>query len=182
MKTSISAILRLGALLALIALLGVAPAAMSAPPQKKNYLSEVEADKIRDAGVTGPRIVLFASFAADRIKKIQYELAHLDPADPKRTERLNYLINSYAGCIDDAVDLLDLGIEKQEDIRAGVKALQARLKEFQPYLQELAASGPERETYKENLDDAIEATQDAAKEVEKASKEMAPPPERRKIS
>jgi hypothetical protein len=145
-------------------------------------LTDAEADKIRDAGATGPRIVLYATFAADRIKKLQYEFAHMDPADQKRTERLNSLINGYSGCIDDAADLLDIGIEKQEDIREGVKTLQPLLKEFLPYLQDLAAKGPERETYKENLDDAIEATQDAAKDVEKAAHEMAPPPVRRKPS
>jgi hypothetical protein len=171
-----------GALFLLAAMLGRAPAARSASPQKKEYLSETEADKIRDAGVTGPRIVLFANFASDRIKKLQYEFAHLDPADEKRTDRLNSLISGYASCIDDAADLVDLGIEKQQDIREGVKVLQVRLKEFLPYLQELSANGPENETYKENLDDAIEATQDAAKEVEKAAKEMAPPPVRRKPS
>jgi len=171
-----------GALFLLAATLGGVPSARSAPPQKKEYLSETEADEIRDAGVTGPRIVLFANFAADRIKKLRYEFAHLDPADEKRAERLNSLISGYAACIDDAADLVDLGIEKQQDIREGVKALQARLKEFLPYLQELSANGPERETYKDNLDDAIEATQDAAKEVEKAAKEMAPPPVRRKPS
>ena len=176
------AIATTGALFLLAAMLGAAPAAMSASPQKKEYLSEVEADKIRDAGITGPRIVLFASFAADRIKKLQYEFAHMDPKDEKRTERLNSLINSYSGCIDDAADLLDLGIEKQQDIREGVKVLQSHLKEFLPYLQQLSANGPEHETYKDNLDDAIEATQDAAKAVEKAAKEMAPPPVRRKPS
>jgi hypothetical protein len=61
-----------------------------------------------------------------------------------------------------------------------VKALQAGIKQFLPYLQDLAVKGQERETYKTNLDDAIEATQDAAKDVEKSSKEMAAPPERRK--
>jgi hypothetical protein len=40
----------------------------------------------------------------------------------------------------------------------------------------------ERETYKENLDDAIEATRDAAMEVDKAAKEMSAPPERRNPS
>ena len=100
----------------------------------------------------------------------------------KATDRLNSLINGYTGCIDDAADLIEIGIEKQQDIRDGVKALQAGIKEFLPYLQDLAANGPERETYKENLDDAIEATQDAAKDVEKASKEMAAPPVRRKPS
>ena len=171
-----------GILLLLAAVLCAAPAARAAAPQKKEYLSEVEADKIRDAGVTGPRIVLYAAFAGDRIKKLQYEFAHLDPADQKRTDRLNNLINAYTGCIDDAADLVDIGIEKQEDIRDGVKALQAQIKAALPYLQDLAVKGPERETYKDNLDDAIEATQDAAKDIEKATKEMAPPPVRRKPS
>jgi len=156
--------------------------ARPAAPQKKEYLSGAEAEKIRDAGTTGPRIVLYAAFAGDRIKKIQYELAHMDPADQKRTERLNNLINSYTGCIDDAADLLDIGIQKQQDIREGVKALEGRIKESLPYLQQLSANGPERETYKDNLEDAIEATRDAAKDVEKAAKETAPPPVRRKPS
>jgi hypothetical protein len=169
-----------GAFLLLAAIAGAAFPAASAMPQKKEYLSEAEADKIRDAGFSGPRIVLFIGFASDRIKKLQYEFAHVDPADDKRTERLNNLINGYAGCIDDAADLIDEGIERQQDIRDGVKLAQAKLKEFLPYLQNLALNGPERETYKDNLEDAIEATQDAAKEVEKASKEMAPPPVRRK--
>lgn len=171
-----------GILLLLAAVLCAAPGARAAAPQKKEYLSEAEADKIRDAGMTGPRIVLYAAFAGDRIKKLQYEFAHMDAADQKRTDRLNNLINAYTGCIDDAADLIDLGIEKQEDIRDGVKALQAQIKGALPYLQDLAIKGPERETYKDNLDDAIEATQDAAKDVEKATKEMAPPPVRRKPS
>lgn len=170
------------ALLLFAASLGAVPSVAPATPQKKEYLSDAEADKIRDAGVTGPRIVLYASFAGDRIKKLQYEFAHLDPADDKRTERLNSLINGYSGCVDDAADLVDLGIEKQEDIRDGVKALQARLKDSLPYLQELAAKGPELDTYKDNLEDAIEATQDAMKDLEKATPEMAPPPVRRKPS
>ena len=153
-----------------------------AAPQKKEYLSVGEAEKIRDAGTTGPRIVLFAGFASDRIKKLQYEFAHFDATDRKRTDRLNALINGYAGCIDDAADLIEIGIEKQQDIQEGVKAMQKGIKEFLPYLQDLAANGVERETYKENLEDAIEATQDAAKDVERAAKEMTAPPVRRKPS
>jgi hypothetical protein len=78
--------------------------------------------------------------------------------------------------------LIEIGIEKQQDIRAGVKAMQAGIKEFLPYLQGLAMNGPEHETYKQNLEDAIESTQDAAKDVDKASKEMSSSPERRKPS
>jgi hypothetical protein len=172
-----------GAALLLASILSAVPAGVAhAAPQKKEYLSETEADKIREAGATGPRIALYAGFASDRIKKIRYEFAHFDPTDQKRGDRLNALINGYTGCIDDAADLIDIGIEKQQDIRDGVKALQAGIKDFLPYLQGLALNGVERETYKENLDDAIEATQDAAKDVDKASKETAAPPVRRKPS
>ena len=180
MRDSTRTFLAPGTALLLAAVLFMTSPLRAASPQKKEYLSQAEADKIRDAGMTGPRIVLYATFAGDRIKKLQYEFAHIDPADQKRTDRLNNLINAYTGCIDDAADLVDIGIEKQEDIRQGVKVLQAQIKDALPYLQDLAAKGPERETYKDNLDDAIEATQDAAKDVDKASKEMAPPPVRRK--
>jgi len=170
-----------GAALLVTLILGLVPASLvNAAPQKKEYLSEAEADKIREAGATGPRIVLYAKFASDRIKKLEYEFAHVDPADEKRGERLNGLINGYTGCIDDATDLVDIGVEKQQDIRDGVKAMQAGIKEFLPYLKGLAANGLDREKYKENLEDAIEATQDAAMVVEKASKEISAPPERRK--
>ena len=172
-----------GSILFLAMIFGIPSARPSnAAPQKKDYLSEAEADKIREAGVTGPRIALFTAFASDRIKKLQYEFAHFDTTDEKRTERLNSIINGYTGCIDDAADLIELGIEKQQDIRAGVKALQAGIKEFLPYLQGLAANGQEHETYKSVLEDAIEATQDAAKDIDRASKEMSAPPERRKPS
>src|SRR5260370_40246297 len=143
--------------LLLAAFLCMVPAARAAAPQKKEYLSQAEADKIRDAGISGPRIVLYATYAGDRIKKLQYEFAHMDPADQKRSDRLNSLINAYTGCIDDAADLLDIGIEKQEDIREGVKALQAQIKEALPYLQDLAAKGPERETNKDNLNNTVQA-------------------------
>ena len=168
-------------LMLLSAMLSTAPTTRASTPQKKKeYLTETEADKIREAGDTGVRIGLFATFAADRIKKVQYELAHIDPADEKRAERLNDLINGYTGCIDDAADLVEIGVEKQQDIRAGVKLMSSKIKEFLPYLQSLAANGAEREMYKSNLDDAIEATQDAAKDVERAAKETPAAPVRRK--
>jgi hypothetical protein len=56
----------------------------------------------------------------------------------------------------------------------------ARSKEFLATLEKLSTDGPEREIYKENLDDAIEGTRDAMNDAEKAKKKVAPPPVRRK--
>lgn len=145
---------------------------------QKDYLSALEADKVRDAESTNERIKLFVAFADDRLKKFQYELEH--PSSNKHTEMLNALMNAYVGCVDDAADLIQLGIQKQENIRAGVDLLAGRTKEFLEILEKIAASGPDLEAYKDNLDDAIEGTRDAMNDAEKAKKAVAPPPVRRK--
>jgi chromosome segregation ATPase len=153
--------------------------ALPALGQQKDYLSATEADKIRDADSTNDRIKLFLSFAADRLKKLEYELAR-PSSDRRRAERLNNLLNAYISCVDDAAELIDLGREKQEDIRDGIKQMQSRAKDFLSYLEKLAAGGAELKAYQSTLDDAILGTKEALEEAEKAAKEYAPPPVRRK--
>src|ERR1700732_2529264 len=150
-----------------------------AQQEQKDYLSSLEADKIRDAETTNDRVKLFLSFADDRLKKFQYELDH--PSGARHIDMLNSLLNAYGGCVDDAADLIQLGIEKQENIRAGVDLMALHSKSFLAVLEKLsAAGGPDLEAYKTNLDDAIEGTRDAMKEAGKATKKVAPPPIRRK--
>src|ERR1700690_3315134 len=144
------------ALVAVVAC-GTAPAARAQRPEK-DYLSELEADKIRDAETQNERIKLFLTFADDRLKKFQYELEH--PSPNKHTEMLNYLMNSYSGCVDDAADLIQLGLEKQDNIRQGIDLMAAKAKEFLAVLEKYSAGGPELESYKENLDAAIEGPQE----------------------
>jgi hypothetical protein len=157
----------------------IAPAdAHGGAPQKKDYLTALEADKIRDAETTNDRIKLFLTFAEDRLKKFQYELEH--PSTNRHADMLNSLLNAYAGCVDDAADLIQLGIEKQENVRKGIDLMASRTKEFLVILEKLSNDGAERELYKDNLDDAVEGTQDAMNDAEKAKKKVAPPPVRRK--
>jgi hypothetical protein len=146
--------------------------------QQRDYLSALEADKIRDAETVNERIKLFLTFADDRLKKFQYELEH--PSSNRHADMLNSMLNAYVGCVDDAADLIQLGIEKQDNIRVGVDLMATRTKEFLVILEKLAAGGAEIDIYKENLDDAIEGTRDAMNEAEKAKKKVAPPPVRRK--
>jgi hypothetical protein len=145
---------------------------------QKDYLSSLESDKVRDAENTNERIKLFVTFADDRLKKFQYELQH--PSSNKHTEMLNALMNAYVGCVDDAADLIQLGIQKQENIRPGIDLMAGRTKEFLQVLEKLSADAVEIEIYKDNLDDAIEGTRDAMNDAEKAKKAVAPPPVRRK--
>jgi hypothetical protein len=145
---------------------------------QKDYLSAIESDKIRDAETPNERITLFLTFADDRLKKIQYELEH--PAGEKHADMLNGLLNAYVGCVDDAADLIQLGIEKQQNIRKGIDLMAARTKDFLAVLQKIPTDGPDGELYKDNLSDAIEGTQDASREADDAKKNVAPPPVRRK--
>ena len=164
-------------LLLVTCLLAVAALGLAQRPEK-DYLSNVESDKIRDAETPNERIKLFLTFAEDRLKKFQYELEHRSPN--KHNEMLNYLMNSYIGCVDDAADLIQLGLEKQDNIRQGIDLMAAKAKDFLVILQKLDTDGPQKEIYKENLEDAIEGTQDALNDAEKAKKKAAPPPVRRK--
>ncbi len=166
----VSAILLFGALMVTL------PARAQRP--EKDYLSDLEADKIRDADTPNERVTLFLTFAEDRLKKFQYELEH--PSPNKHKEMLNYLMNSYGGCVDDAADLIQVALGKQENIRQGIDLMATKAKEFLTILQKFANEGPELEIYKDNLDDALEGTQDALNEAEKAKKKAAPPPVRRK--
>jgi hypothetical protein len=166
-------------LLLLACFLLVAPPFLRArAQQQKDYLSALEADKIRDAETVNERIKLFLNFADDRLKKFQYELEH--PSSNRHGDMLNSLLNAYVGCVDDAADLIQLGLEKQDNIRQGIDLMTSRTKEFLVILEKLSTDGPERDLYKDNLDDAIEGTRDAMNDAEKAKKKVAPPPIRRK--
>ncbi len=165
-------------------LLALGLACMAAPlgaplhAQPRDFLTQLEADKIRDAGaIPGLRIKLFLDFAADRLKKFQYELGRPDQ-DRQREIRLNRLLEAYTACVDDAAELLDLGRKKQEDIGRAIKYSQDKTKELLAELKKLQPNA--EEFYKENLQIALESTQDAAAEADRAAKEIAPPPVRRK--
>lgn len=161
-----------------LCLLAGASAAHSRQMTQKDYLSSIEADKIRDAETPNERITLFLNFAEDRLKKIQYELEH--PSQEKHADMMNGLLNAYVGCVDDAADIIQLGIEKQQNIRKGIDLMASRTKDFLAILQKISVDGLDGELYKDNLSDAIEGTQDASKEAEQAKKNVAPPPVRRK--
>ena len=165
-------------ILLVLSFAGVLGASVPAQVAEKDYLTNIEADKIRDAETPNERIKLFMMFADDRIKKFQYELEH--PSQTNHEQQLNYLMNSYIGCVDDAADLVQLGIEKQQNVRAGVDLMAEKAKEYLQILNKIKADAKEIDVFKENLDDAIEGTQDALNDAEKAKKSVAPPPVRRK--
>lgn len=156
-----------------------APRRAAAAPQQKDYLSEEEADKIRDADTPSQRIKLYVAFAEDKLKKFDYELNRKTP-ERRRDEILNGLLNGYAGCVDDGADQIDVAAEKQMDIRDALKLMLTKDKEFLAALEKYDKDGPELDTYRDTLEDAIQGTKDALSDAEDAQKEMLPAPVRRK--
>ena len=167
-------------LIILLAVLGVGGvAAPGALPQQKDYLTEAEADKIRDADSPALRIKLYLSFAEDRLKKFEYERAR-QVQERRRSEILNSLLNAYTGCVDDASDQIDVAHDKQMDIHDALKSMVTKEKEFLGILQKYNKPGPDFDDYQDTLEDAIDGTKDAISDSEQAEKEMLPAPVRRK--
>lgn len=145
-----------------------------------DFLSPAEADKVRDAQSPNDRVRLFISFANDRMKKLQYELSEKE-ATENREMLLNGLLNGYAGCMDEATDRLQEAREKGVDIRSAIKDMQKESKSFLDALRKIeSAGGPELNSFKDSLSDAIDSTQDALNAAAKASKEYGAVPVRRK--
>ena len=170
-----------------LALLGVpagtspASAARAAQGRGPDYLTQAEADKIRDAQSPDQRIKLFISFADDRMRKFQYELSRT-VHEERHDEMLNGLLNDYVGCVDDAADQIDVAQEKQVDIRGQLKMMKEKDGEFLAILQKIKDENPDIYAFRDNLEDAIQGTKDALESIDEATKAAAssPAPVRRK--
>lgn len=146
----------------------------------KDYLTQDESDKIREAQNPSDRIKLFLTFAQDRLDKFEYEV-NRPTHEAEYDDILNNLMNGYVGCIDDAADQIDAAQEKQADVRDAVKQMKAKDTEFLAKLQKFdQASGADFDAYRYTLEDAIEGTKEAINDATDAEKALLPAPVRRK--
>ena len=148
-----------------------------AQERRKDYLTQTESDKIRDA-YQPETIKLFILLTDDRLKKFQYELSRKTP-EGRRSEIWTDC-STHIKVVWTMRDQIDLAREKQADIRPALKTMDTKTKEFMTVLQKLHEGGPEYHMYKDTLDDALEGTQDAINDVAEAQKELTPVPMRRK--
>jgi len=176
MRLRIISLASVAAVLAVV--LGMAKVAV-ARPQLHDYLSDDEADKIRDAATPSDRIRLYMLFAEDRLAKFDYELNRTAP-ERNRSEILNGLLNGYEGCMDDASDEIDDATRTQADVKAVLKLMDEKTKSFLARLQKYSKNGRYLSDYSDTLQDAIDSTTDAISEVADAQKTMLPAVVRRK--
>lgn len=169
-----------GFILVLAALSLTVGAAITMAQEETDFLSPSEADKVRNAADPNDRIKLFVGFAGDRLKKLQYEL-QLSSPQMHKTQILNGLLSAYSRCMDEATDRIEEARDHGAQIRSAIKEMEKHGKDYLQALQGIeSAKGPELDSYKDSLDDAIDGTQEAIKSASKASKEYGATPVRRK--
>jgi hypothetical protein len=156
--------------LALAALLAV-PAAAWARPAQQDYLTETEADKIRNAASTNERIGLFLDFAADRLQRFEQEL-QMKGTGPLRADFLNDLLDSFSACVDEAASRIDGGVNNGEDVRAGIQDARKRIPGFLAELKKIQAKNTNGSLYRDALSDAQSDLQDDLSDVEKDAKQL----------
>lgn len=167
-------------MLVLAALALTAGATVAVAQDETDFLSPSEADRVRNAPEPNDRIKLFVAFAGDRLKKLQYELQLTSPQMHKE-QILNGLLSAYSHCMDEASDRIEEARDHGAQIRSAIKEMEKHGKEYLQALQSIeSAKGPELDSYKDSLDDAIDGTQEALKSAAKASKEYGATPVRRK--
>lgn len=148
-----------------------APLTAHARPQQPDFLTQTEAERIRDAGSANARIGLFLDFAADRLRRFEHEL-QIENAGPLRQDFLNDLLDAFSSCVDEASGRVDDAISHGEDVRGGIRDFRKRVPQFQDELKKIRAKGIDLKLYQDSLDDAASDLQDDLHDVEKAAKQL----------
>ena len=156
-----------------------APAAALARPPQRDFLTQTEADKIRDAESANERVKLFLDFAADRLQRFKMEL-HMKGAGPRWADFLNDILDAFSSCVDEASGRINDAISHGEDVRDGVKDVKKRVPEFLKELQQIKAQGIELKLYEDTLNDTMDDLHYAIKSADKAEKELQMNPPKKK--
>lgn len=140
-------------------------------PQQQDFLTQTEADKIRNADSANARIGLFLDFAADRLRRFQHELRNKSTG-PLRADFLNDLLDSFSACVDEASRRVDGAIGNGEDVRKGIGDIRKRVPKFLAELKKIKANGVDLKVYQDSLDDAAADLRDDLRDAKKAEKQL----------
>jgi hypothetical protein len=148
-----------------------APAAAFARPPQRDFLTQTEADKIRDAESANERIKLFLDFAGDRLFRFKRELK-LQGRGPRWADFLNDLLDSFSSCVDAATNRISDAISQGEDVRAGIDDVKKRVPGFLADLEKIKKEGVDLKLYQDTLNDTIDDMHEDIKSAEKAEKQL----------
>ena len=140
-----------------LALLGASFAAMPAFAQR-DFLTEDEADKVRDAQEPDVRLKLYITFARQRLDQFQQLLKK----DKKgRSLETRDILEDYTGILDAMDNVVDDALRRRLPLKDGLGAVLGAERKFLDQLQKVEeAPPPDIESFDVALKEAIAATQD----------------------
>jgi|SRR5580700_1456197 hypothetical protein len=148
------------AMIALVVLCSLVGAAAEAQVHRREPLTPVEIDQLRDAAMDpSGRLKLFTHFARARL--VALEQMRSDPKATDRGQQTHDRLQEFVDIYDELNENIDNFIQRKEDMRKPLRAVIEADNEFQAKLLALKSApdpGPkETEQYRFLLDSAVEA-------------------------
>jgi hypothetical protein len=140
------------------ALLVAASAAMPALAQK-DFLTQDEVEKVREAQDPNERLKLYVLFARQRLDQLQQLMAKDKPG---RSLMIRQLLEDYTNIVDSIDTVSDDALRRKADIAEGANAVSAAEKRFATQLQKALDSQPhDLDMYELELKNALSDTTDS---------------------
>lgn len=151
----------------LVAVLLLIPCAALAQRQKRDPLSDLEVDKLRDAAQTPDvRLKLYLEFARTRLDRLQQAKADTKAAD--RDQQMEDALQDFIDIYDELDDNVDTFADRDDDLRKALKPVIEADTEFGSKLRafklSLASSREEFAKYDFLVGSALQAVDDGAKD------------------
>ena len=127
--------------------------------QQREFLSESEVEKIREAQEPNERLRLYVLFARQRMDQVQQQLSK----DRKgRSLEIRTLLDEYEKIIDAIDRVSDDALKRKSELIGGLNAVREAERKFMTQLEKIKASGPrDLDMYSVELTEAIATTKDS---------------------
>lgn len=138
---------------------------------RRDFLTEDEADQIREAQEPNERLALYLKFARLRLELVRQALA---AEKPGRAKLIHDNLEDYTRIVEAMDSVIDDALARKMDLQKSMGLVAAREKEFIGMLQGFSGKpAKDRSYYEFALKDALDTTQDSLEESQQDLKARA---------